>query len=121
MIVYQKNINNSLNLQRKSIIMNLRGFLLNNNYALDYSDIHQINEGLCYMYKSAPTVYFPYIAIKDVFVHFEPYRVKLQYVFTNQELLQLDAKNNIRARDILKRGYDQLIYDDILVWVIFQL
>lgn len=101
--------------------MNLRGFLLNNNYALDYSNVHYIDEGLCYMFKTAPTVYFPYISIRDIDLHFEPYRVKLQYTFTNQELLQMDAKNNERARDILKRGYDQLVYDDVLVWIVLQL
>lgn len=33
----------------------------------------------------------------------------------------MDAKNNERAREILKRGYDQLVYDDILVWVVLSL
>lgn len=63
--------------------MNLRGFLLKSNYALDYSGVHYIDEGLCYMFNSSPTVYFPYISVQDIVLHFEPYRVKLQYTFSN--------------------------------------
>lgn len=49
---------------------NLRGFLLNDCYGLDYSDIHGISEGLCYMISEntniLPSVYFPYISVKDI-------------------------------------------------------
>ena len=69
-----------------SILCNLRGFLLNDGFALDYSDVHELNEGLCYMFRCSPTLYFPYLSVKDAFVHLEPYKVKLTYFFSQGEL-----------------------------------
>lgn len=60
---YRDNVHYSLNMMQKSMIMNLRGFLLKSNYALDYSGVHYIDEGLCYMFNQSPTVYFPYISV----------------------------------------------------------
>ena len=51
----------SLNLMQKSICCNLRGFLLTQNYALDYSEVHGLDEGLSYMFGAdSPTIYVPY-------------------------------------------------------------
>ncbi|KAH0571907.1 Transmembrane domain-containing protein [Spironucleus salmonicida] len=111
-----------LSLMRKSLCGNLRGFLLASNYGLDYSEIHQLDEGVSYFFgDEAPTVFVPYIAIRDAYVHLEPYSVRFQYNFNSQELMRLDAKNDVRARQVLKRKFDQEVLEDVLVYVVFVL
>ena len=73
------------------------------------------------MFHNAPLTYIPYLSVQDVYVHLEPYKAKLSYHFSVAELSMLDAMHNTRAKDVLKRGYDQLIYDDVLIYVVLQL
>ncbi|CAL6064264.1 Transmembrane_domain-containing protein [Hexamita inflata] len=117
----RSNVRSATNLARNSVVCNLRGFVLSDHYALDFSDAHQLDEGLCYMFDSAPILYIPYLSVEEAFIHLEPYKVKLQYQFQKQELEELDAKHNERAKEVLKRGYDLLQYQDVLVWIVLKL
>jgi hypothetical protein len=79
---------------------------MQNGYAMDYSQQHEMDEGLCYIFepRSNP-LYVPFISVTDVSVHLEPIRVKLTYRFKYGELLSFDQKND-RFKQILKRGFD---------------
>ena len=62
------------------------------NFALDYSEAHGLDEGLCYSFTTTNSVFdsssqqkivfIPYLAVKDVLVHLEPYKAKLTHKFS---------------------------------------
>lgn len=107
---------------RQSICCNLRGFYPSNVFALDYSSIHNIDEGLCYFFgNKTPNLFIPFIAIDSVALIMEPVDVRLRYRFTRKEIALFDGRHNAKALDVARRGYDVLEEKDLLIWVVLGL
>lgn len=103
---------------RQSICCNLRGFYPSNVFALDYSSIHNIDEGLCYFFgNNTPNLFIPFIAIDSIALVMEPVDVKLHYRFTRKEIALFDGRHNAKALDVARRGYDVIEEKDLLIWV----
>lgn len=107
---------------RQSICCNLRGFYPSNVFALDYSSIHNIDEGLCYFFENkTPNIFIPFIAIDSISVVMEPVDVKLRYRFTRKEIALFDGRHNAKVLDVARRGYDVIEEKDLLIWVVLGL
>lgn len=107
---------------RQSICCNLRGFYPSNVFALDYSSIHNIDEGLCYFFgNKTPNLFIPFIAIDSVALVMEPVDIRLRYRFTRKEMALFDGRHNAKALDVARRGYDVVEEKDLLIWVVLGL
>lgn len=57
LLAYKYQIVRAIMLGQNSIACNLRGFILETNFALDYSEAHGLDEGLCYSFTTTNSVF----------------------------------------------------------------
>lgn len=106
----------------RSLACNLRGFCTSCNYALDFSKLHNISEGLCYFFsEKTPQVFIPFLAVKGARVCLEPISIKMTYKFSRREMALMDCRTNQHTIEVFKRGYDVVLVKDLVVWVVLEL